>query len=102
MIISDAVVASAGMLLTLLLLSLVCHCYCQSPTLLLSLPSCEPPPLLTSSWGQVLAGSRDTWKANIKCNNYVQNTFCSDLSLQTTINPNGTKASLTHPPPAED
>jgi hypothetical protein len=25
-----------------------------------------------------------------------------DQSIQTTINPNGTKASLTHPPPAKD
>jgi hypothetical protein len=29
-------------------------------------------------------------------------TFCSDLSLQTTINPNGDKASLTCPPPVVD
>jgi hypothetical protein len=35
-------------------------------------------------------------------NLYFGVTFCSDQSLQTTISLNGTKASLTHPPPAED
>jgi hypothetical protein len=38
----------------------------------------------------------------VDCCLWPPTTFCSDLALQTTINPNSTNASLTHPPPAED
>jgi hypothetical protein len=43
------------------------------------------------------------WDSGHSCNaGPVKRTFCSDLSLQTTINPNSDKASLTQPPPKVD